>query len=154
MMLKRLKAWVPAVMVVAGVIGCGEGPPTSEIVPTVEAAGVLTYNGKPLSHHQITVVPDNGRPAMATTDEEGRFTLGTNAPGDGAVPGTHRVTVIYVGPPSDNPEEGITVFTTPPKPAVQIDRKFASERTTDLMVEIPPDGSTELRIELGKGSRQ
>lgn len=128
--------------------GCGEGTPTGDVIDTVEAGGVLTYKGQPLEYHQVTLFPTDNRPAVGTTDAEGKFTLGTNGAGDGAVPGTHKVAVIYVGPPSTNPEEGITEFTQPPPPKVKIDKKYQDTETSGVTVEVPEDGSTELKIEL------
>lgn len=150
--LKKLLMKVPVASVLAvaavALAGCGGGSPTGEVVPTVEASGTLTYKGQPLPHYQVVLIPDNNRPAAGVTDEEGRFTLGTNKAGDGAVAGTHRVTVTYVGPPNTNPEEGVMVFTPPPEPKVKIDPKYATAQTSGLTVDVPDSGTNELQIEL------
>jgi hypothetical protein len=127
------------------VAGCGERPTVAEIVKTVDAQGVLTYQGKTLENYQIIFhPPGNLRPAAGRTDAAGRFKLGTNKTGDGAVPGTHRVTVTYVGPevnvaPGDEFKE-----LPPPK----VPEKYASPESSDITQEIPPGGTTDLKIDL------
>lgn len=141
---------MPGACAVLGFVlaGCGGGQPTAEIIPTAPAGGVLSYQGNPLEFHEIVVMPEGDRPAIGVSDEQGRFALGTNDKGDGAVVGTHPVAVRYVGPPSTDPEEGITKFTPPPPPKVKIDKKYNDPTTSGLTVTIPEDGDTELKIEL------
>ncbi len=131
------------------VAGCGGGQPTGEVVPVVKAAGKVTWKGQPLEYHQVILFPaGDGRPAAGVSDAEGAFVLGTNAPNDGAVKGTHRVAVTYVGPPNTNPEAGMTDFTPPPPPKVKIDKKYANVETSGITVEIPSSGKTDILIEL------
>ena len=79
------------------VMGCGGSyEPQAEVFQTTTASGVLTWKGKPLPGFIVSVHPADGkRTASGTTDAEGRFTLGTNAVGDGAVAGTHKVSVVW-----------------------------------------------------------
>jgi len=75
--------------VVAGAAeGCRRGP---VVVPV---SGVVEVDGAPLASGAITVVPDRGRAASGTIGKDGRFTLTTFVPGDGAILGRHRVVVI------------------------------------------------------------
>ena len=67
--------------------GCGRGP---QVVPV---SGVVEVDGVPLKSGAITVVPDDGRAASGTIGTDGRFTLTTFVPGDGALLGRHRVVV-------------------------------------------------------------
>jgi hypothetical protein len=148
-MIKRLFANCGIVLVAAwGLCGCSPSVPTGKIVPSVMARGVLLYRGEPLPFHQITVMPDDDRPAVGITREDGTFVLGTNRPADGAVSGTHPVAVRYVGPPSADPAEGMNVFTKPPAPSVKIDKKYQNASTSGLSVEIPPQGTSDLEIDL------
>ena len=59
--------------------------------------GEVTYNGKPLAHGTINFIPqgDDGRGASGTI-QEGAYDLTTLTPGDGAIPGTYRVTVTAI----------------------------------------------------------
>jgi hypothetical protein len=129
--------------------GCDPGP-RAVIEKTVPAAGVLTWQGEPLEHYMITFYPKDGkRPAVARTDKEGRFTLGTNDANDGAVPGEHVVTVVYVGPEvhqEPGNEEARTIL--PPK--VTIPEKYADVKSSDITIEVPAQGSADLDIELPK----
>jgi hypothetical protein len=129
-------------------VGCGEAQPTGDIVQVVPASGVLTLKGKPLAWYQVAAYPQDNRPAMGVTDAEGRFRLGTNMADDGAVVGSHRVAVTFVGPPNTNPNEGITEFSPPPVPKEKMARKYASADTSGLTIVIPEGGTTELKLDL------
>lgn len=127
--------------------GCGPPVPTGEIVKTVPASGMLTYKGKPLADYMVVFYPENARPAAGKTDEHGRFQLGTNGPGDGAVAGVHRVAVNYGGPESSEPGGKDEMKALPPPP-VAIPEKFARPETSELTVTIPDEGATDIRIDL------
>jgi hypothetical protein len=131
-----------------GLLGCAPAQPTGDVIDTVPASGVLTHKGAPIEFYQVLFFPKDSRPAMGVTDAEGRFTLGTNEPGDGAVAGSHKVAVTWVGPPSTNPNEGMTEFTSPPPPKVKLDPKYSDPETSGLMLEVPESGSAELKVEL------
>ena len=137
-----------APIVIASLIGCGSQP-TGDVLPTVGVSGTLTYKGKALEYHQVTFVPSDGqRPAAGVSDENGKFTLGTNRPGDGAIKGTHNISITYVGPPNDDPEFGMNEFAAPPPPKVKIPRKYADPKKSDITIEVPDGGLTDVIIEL------
>ena len=131
-------------------MGCGESIPTGKYVPTVSASGVLTYQGRPLAFYEVKVFPEDERPAIGLTDEEGHFVLGTNRSDDGAVAGTHQVAIVYVGDPVDQMgnEGPVSGYKPPPPPAIKIDAKYASIKTSGLTLEIPDSGATDLSIDL------
>lgn len=145
---RSLRRGLLAGVAVTGLSACGSGSPTGDIEKTVGAGGVLTYQNKPLEFYQVTFYPEGHRPAAGTTDEQGRFVLGTNKAGDGAVAGTHRVAVTYVGPPSTNPEEGMNEFSTPPPPKVKVPRKYNDVKSSGLKYEVPAGGATDLKVNL------
>lgn len=131
------------------VCGCGASQPTGERVPTVLASGHLTLNGEPLEYYQVLCFPPDGeRPAVGTADEEGKFVLGTNQPGDGAVVGSHQVAIHWVGPPSTDPNEGILEFSKPPTPPVKIDPRYSDPQKSGIVVEIPVSGTEDIVIDL------
>ena len=73
--------------------GAGDGP---DLVP---AGGVVTYKGQPIGKINVMLMPDassKGMIAEGTTDESGKFKLGTKEPGDGAMVGTYTVAFKYV----------------------------------------------------------
>src|SRR5262245_16942823 len=76
--------------------GCGQSA-------TVPVTGTVTMNGQPATDAEVIFTPSKGRVASGTTDAAGKFTLSTNKPGDGAVPGDHKVTVVEYYPPGKPP---------------------------------------------------
>ena len=136
------------VLAALSLAGCGTGTPTGDIVETVPARGTLRYRGEPLAWHRITVMPEGDRPAVGVANESGEFVLGTNDKEDGAVVGTHSVAVSYVGPPNENPGEGVMEFTPPPPPKAKIDNKYGNPETSGLTVQIPEGGTDSLTIDL------
>lgn len=130
------------------VMGCAPAQPTGDVVDTVPASGFLTHKGAPLEFYRVSFFPKDNRPAMGETNAEGKFTLGTNKPGDGAVVGNHKVAITWIGPPSTNPNEGMTEFTSPPPPKVKLDPKYSDPETSGLVLEVPDGGSAELKVDL------
>ena len=71
--------------------GCGDD---SGLDPRYSVSGYVTYKGEPVKKATISFVstkPD-GRPATGSV-VDGYYTLTTLNPGDGAIPGTYKVTV-------------------------------------------------------------
>ena len=132
------------------VMGCGGSyEPQAEVFQTTTASGVLTWKGKPLPGFIVSVHPADGKHiASGTTDAEGRFTLGTNAVGDGAVAGTHKVSVVWQPPEDDGMGAVIDDPSKLPKPPVTLPAKYASPETSGLTLEIPESGSSELKLDL------
>ena len=57
--------------------------------------GTITYKGEKLAKGQIAFVPDaQGGQAASGQIEDGYYTLSTLTPGDGALPGKYKVTVV------------------------------------------------------------
>ncbi len=71
--------------------GCGAGDDRPGTAPV---SGTVIYRDQPVAGAMVSFIAD-GAPRAATgeTDEQGRFTLTTFDPGDGAVLGPHVVTV-------------------------------------------------------------
>lgn len=68
--------------------GCKRGNP--RVVPV---RGKVLYNGEPLPFGSVMFQPDKGQAAVADLGGDGSFTLSSYGPNDGAVPGTHSVSV-------------------------------------------------------------
>lgn len=80
-------------------LGCGSDKPAS-LAPsnTAPVNGSVTYKGKPAVGFRVTFHPqfDIGSVKFTPngeTDKQGRFTLSTGAPGNGAPPGKYKVTI-------------------------------------------------------------
>lgn len=129
--------------------GCGFAPgPVATIEEVVPVSGTLTYQGKPLEGYQVTFLPTDGRRvAVGVTDSAGHFTLGTNTLNDGAPPGSHKVSVVWAGPPSTDGAV-LDAPTQPPKPPVQIPTKYGNPESSGLTQEVPPEGLRDLKIDL------
>ncbi|MCO6046958.1 hypothetical protein NG895_23920 [Aeoliella sp. ICT_H6.2] len=106
-------------------------------------SGVVTVGDRPLVKAGITFTPvEGGRPAWATTNEEGRFQLSTMEVGDGALVGDHVVTIVAnqvskVETPVPEDEGLSSVFAARPKgktsrKAAVLDPKYAERSTSDL----------------------
>ncbi len=128
-------------------IGC---KPSGDFTPTVPASGVLQFNGQPLPDHLVIFNIDGGRSATGHSGPDGRFVLGTNTEGDGAMAGTHKVSVTYVGPPPDL-HSGSDLPPELPPPKFKISSKYEDPETANLTFEVPPSGTSDLVIDLKPG---
>ena len=140
---------MPAIIVfTCGVVGCGSSEPRGEIVETVPASGIVTLGGKPLENCQVNFYPvDGGRPASATTNANGEFTLGTNDSEDGAAAGLHKVAFIY-NPPEYAGEPGKEEVIPGFAPEIQFAATYADPETSGVTQEIPAEGTSEIKIDL------
>lgn len=146
-------SWVRIAVVVAfatvAVAGCGRsgvpaGPPRS---PTVAAAGVLTVRGQPVAGATVVMHHAEGRAsAIGTTDAEGRFTLTTYQKDDGAPAGQYRVTVAKNDTTEVEPGVLAPLSAEPTRPTIP--PSYGNPDTSGLTCEIPPDGNTEIRVDL------
>jgi hypothetical protein len=116
--------------------GCGGG--VNDAPATVPVKGVVTYKGKPVAKLSVAFIPDKGLLATGTTDAEGKFSLMTNKPGDGATVGSYKVAINFV------PDE------TPPMPGFPgsekkvespIPEKYADVATSGLTQTVDKDAS-------------
>jgi hypothetical protein len=96
--------------------------------PYGEVEGVVTLDGRPLTHAEVVFMPDpekgnSGRRSVALTDDQGHYQIASDAGRAGAPVGTHRVCVndMLVGspgmpPPTVLPDENAKgpAGTTPP----------------------------------------
>jgi len=129
--------------------GCGGGGPKPDLFETVPAAGIVTYQGQPLEGHEVTFTQEGKRPAVGMSDKDGKFVLGTNAPGDGAPAGKHKVTVVFVPITPDSVSATAEEMAKgASKPKVKIPVKYSSRDKTPLEIEVPSGGSSELKVEL------
>jgi hypothetical protein len=122
-------------------VGCGEEPGPR----TVEASGIVTLDGSPVEKAQVTFIDSNAsNPAVATTDNEGRFSLKYNGQKNGAIPGDYQVqvskTVMEAG---GGDGADITLSYGLPK-------KYSNIGTSGLKQNIPDSGIKNIEIKLQK----
>lgn len=92
MLLQRLIPFCMVVAISLTLIGCGGGGP--QVVPV---SGIVTFNDKPIGKINVMFVPESqGMIAQGTSDENGKFTLSTLKPGDGAMMGNYKVAFKYI----------------------------------------------------------
>jgi hypothetical protein len=79
-------------MGIVACLGCGDDTGLAKRYPV---SGKVTYKGAPIESGRISFEPTtpDARPAAGQI-ENGRYSLTTLAPGDGAIPGKYRVTVL------------------------------------------------------------
>ena len=123
------------------VTGCG-GNATPATAPV---SGQVIFEGTPVTNATVTFTPEAGRPATGSIDGEGRFSLSTFRPNDGAVPGRHRVTFGSTAevPMPGTPEAKGSKADKPPFP-----KRYGGLSTTDLEIDVPAGGLADLTIEL------
>ena len=114
------------------------------------ASGRLLYQGLPLPFHQILLLPVDGPAAIGLANEDGNFVLGTHRPEDGAVSGTHRAAIVYVGDPELDPSQHgpVSGYVPPPPASIRIPKKYGDAINSGVTVEIPVGGSDEIIINL------
>jgi len=118
---------------VASALGCGK--PAPKLVPV---SGMVVNGNNPVARAAISFAADisQGGPtldAFGSTDADGRFTLQTVSHGKGAPPGRYKVVITTDGPSSRLIPANITALST-----------------TRLVVDIPQDGSQDLKLDLSK----
>ncbi|MCC9607244.1 hypothetical protein LOC68_13770 [Blastopirellula sp. JC732] len=130
----RMTMWSAIALAAIAAIGCGGR--TEKIVPV---SGTVFVDGEPMKAGVdgfITLAPPSGRPAIGKIDgSTGRFTLTTYEEGDGAVVGTHEVSVT------------VNAIGRGGNPASLIPEKYQDLSTSGLTAKV--DGPTDsLKIEL------
>lgn len=83
--------------------GCGEPG-----LGTVKVEGTLLVDGQPMEGVFLIFNPDNagGRAASGRTDAQGKYSLTTEINGDGALPGSYKISVTkHENPANDLPTE-------------------------------------------------
>jgi hypothetical protein len=113
--------------------GCSK----SNVVPV---SGTLTYKGQPVTNAYVNFVPENGRPSMGETDQNGRFTLVYDPQTKGAQLGKHRVFVTH-NAAADASQPG-TIPGEPPKLSPESKELFSKYSGEKSKVEIVIEKAT------------
>jgi hypothetical protein len=83
----RYPVLLPALLLSALLIGCS----SSDKPPTGEVTGTIKNSGTPVVGALVEFVPENGRPSMGQTDQNGKYTLYYAYKEPGAKIGMHKV---------------------------------------------------------------
>jgi hypothetical protein len=136
----RLPVLGATALMTIGLAGCGSGDPNA--IKAVPAAGTVTYKGQPIETGTVGFIPAQGRPASGPITN-GHFTMTTYTDNDGAIPGHHAVTVNATKQVTGSGragDEGRTVSLVP--------ENYAHPDSSGTAVDIPPEGKTDIKIEL------
>lgn len=127
----------------------------------VPGAGVVMYNGQPVADAEIEMRPASedqiNSVAVGRTDEAGKFTLMTDRPGDGALPGKYKTVVKKTketidGMTREEYQEKNGKDATFDKNKLKIEslvpEKYSDPINTPLEVEIPAKGDKNITITL------
>lgn len=87
-MLKHKITAFDTLALLIAVAGCSSGGPDIAYV-----TGRVTMDGKPLANAAVVFIPENGRPAGATTDADGNYVLNFTQGRRGAIPGKNLIRV-------------------------------------------------------------
>jgi hypothetical protein len=129
----------------------------------VPASGVVSYQGQPLVGAQVSFLNDKSpRVASGVTDAQGKFTLETFDPGDGALVGEHRVSVAKVkgaaelssasaADPSAAYGAGMAAAASGKMATLQKNElpvKFANPASSGLTATVSKEGPNEFKFDL------
>lgn len=158
---QQVSRWAVPVLTLSLIIslfpGCGSGDRV-EVYPT---SGLVKFLGEPMAGGgAISFIPLDGQVGKAaggTIDSEGKFTMSTYDSDDGSMAGRFRVvifqtTVEETETIGDTDVEGakdtLTEFSVPE--AKRIPLIYADVATSPLTVEVKPEPTNELMLELVK----
>lgn len=98
----KLPCKLGALLILVLIAGCGEPSPFSKV------QGVVTLDGKPVPDATVAFRPTGGgHSAYGVTKSDGTYELSSLKPGDGALPGTHQVTITAVDVAEDKQAEAL-----------------------------------------------
>jgi hypothetical protein len=130
---RRVKCFGGLAFLVVFLAGCSKGDGGKAKLAPVR--GRVLFDNKAVTAADIFFLPDTakgnqGMMASSVLQEDGSFTLTTQPDGEGAVPGTYKVTLSL----GRRPEKVLD--------------KYRRIETTPLQYTVPPEGLTDLVIEL------
>jgi hypothetical protein len=114
----------------------------------VKAAGTVTYKGQPVKDAVVTFTPKEGRPASGTTDAQGKFRLSTFAPGDGAVPGAHTVTLTVAAGSAPPPMPGTPEAANYKPEPLPFPPKYSDAQSSGLTATVEKGKADDFKFDL------
>jgi hypothetical protein len=160
----------------AGILAAFAGCGPDNGLDLAKVSGTVTHQGKPLTYGSIMFEPDTARgssgpPAIGTINKDGSFVLSTEAAGDGAVVGAHRVAIIGLDPAGATPEAALpdpevdpkSFMVAKTKAGMLANRPKKAEQPTytdktgkvfkvTVPAKLSNPATSEIRVEIGRGS--
>jgi hypothetical protein len=148
-----------AVALGIAVVGCTANARTGSD-PVYPVSGVVSYGGQPVAGADVTFFnAEKNRSAFGRTNDRGEYKLTTFGSNDGAVEGTHTVTIVkLVVPPETTPAADVESeayqpprpgqSTQPEKPKSELPARYADRAKSGLVATISAEGRNEVDFEL------
>lgn len=140
----KLRTWA-ALFAVIFIPGCG-----SSDFQIADVSGVVTLDGEPLSNAMVQFQPQRsgdslvvGPTSFGTTDSAGHFVLKTRKHGDGAVVGSHRVSLSTFDQRLVDPQNSDRVEVLAKE---RVPSRYRAP--TELVFEVPGRGTSEAKFDL------
>lgn len=134
----RFGLTVLLVCLLAALPGCGRGGRPR----TYRVEGAVTFGGQPVAEAYVRFIPEEGPPAEGVTDAAGSYALQTFRPGDGAVAGTHTVTVSKTVVVDPDPNAAY------PEMRSVLPNQYSGVGSSPLTAEVTADGENRFDFEL------
>ncbi|WP_397569471.1 carboxypeptidase-like regulatory domain-containing protein [Schlesneria sp. T3-172] len=115
---------ISAALITVSCLGCSRGPKIASV------RGTVTLDGEPLPYAAVVFNPANGRPAGATTDENGEYALNFTQGREGALIGEHRVIITTRRDPWKDPNGEVH-----PSSSEKLPTKYNTQSTLTFTVE-------------------
>jgi len=132
-----------AILIAAGGAVIASGCSSKSGLETAPVSGKVTYRGKALPTGTVMFVPTAGPAATGEISSDGSYKLTTYAAGDGAVIGSHKVTITALQGMGDALPEQRSATPPPLVPA-----KYLSDTTSGLVAEVKPKTKNEVNFDL------
>ena len=131
------------VLVVASLVAVGCGGGASDKPKCAPVSGTVTYKGQPVEGATVSFWTDKApRAATGQTDAKGNFRLTTIDPNDGAIIGSHTVTVVKAAPANTMTAADMASGKAPPEVKDPLPAKFADAKTSPLKFEVKSGSNT------------
>ena len=116
-------------------------------------SGVVKAKGKPVTEGEVMFYPAaGGRPSMGTIGEDGRYELTSKKKGDGAVPGSYKVTIsaaktLNAVPAPESMDDETEANMAEAKMIWLIPEKYSNLRTSTLTAEVEKGKANEINFD-------
>lgn len=133
---------------------------SSDFPPTVPVSGTVTMGGKPMERLSVSFLLEGAaaRTGFGVTNDQGEFQISTFDQDDGALLGTHGVTISDLPEKSAEAEENTDptalygqpggMFGKQIKKKSRIPEKYANPKTSGLQAAVTEDGPNQFTFEL------
>lgn len=121
-----LKPVLPGLLVLFTVAGCSG---STDRPATYPVSGTVMYNGNPITGATVAFWGEGAsKAATGVTDSEGKFTLSMFEANDGAVAGTHKITVTKSDPSAPPPADPDAMLNDPSMLTSQMQTQAAQRK--------------------------